>query len=144
MISLSSDIHSCNVIELSKIHNRAGNITIIQNSEWQLFDIKRAYYLYDVPGGSERGGHAHKELYQLVVAASGSFDIILDDGRHKKIIELNRPYYGLLIVPGIWREVVNFSSGAICLVLASEKYNANDYIRDYTLFKEFKESLNAD
>lgn len=144
MISLSSDIHNCNVIELSKIHNRAGNITVFQNSEWQLFDIKRAYYLYDVPGGSERGGHAHKELYQLVVAASGSFDIILDDGRHKKIIELNRPYYGLLIVPGIWREVVDFSSGAICLVLASEKYNANDYIRDYTLFKEFKESLNAD
>lgn len=144
MISLSSDIHNCNVIELSKIHNRAGNITIIQSSEWQLFDIKRAYYLYDIPGGSERGGHAHKELYQLVVAASGSFDIIIDDGRHKKIIELNRPYYGLLIVPGIWREVVDFSSGAICLVLASAKYNADDYIRDYKLFKEFKESLNAD
>ena len=144
MISLSSDIHNCNIIELAKNHNRAGNITIIQNSEWQLFDVKRAYYLYDVPGGSERGGHAHKELYQLVVAASGSFDIILDDGRHKKIIELNRPNFGLLIVPGIWREVVNFSSGAICLVLASAKYNADDYIRDYTLFKEFKDSLNAD
>lgn len=144
MISLSSDIHSCNVIELSKIHNRAGNITVFQNSDWQLFDVKRAYYLYDVPGGSERGGHAHKKLYQLVVAASGSFDIILDDGRHKKIIELNRPYYGLLVVPGIWREIVNFSSGAICLVLASEKYDANDYIRDYDHFKEFKSSLNAD
>ena len=144
MISLSSDIHNCNIIELAKNHNRAGNITIIQNSEWQLFDVKRAYYLYDVPGGSERGGHAHKDLYQLVVAASGSFDIIIDDGRHKKIIELNRPNFGLLIVPGIWREVVNFSSGAICLVLASAKYNANDYIRDYTLFKEFKEGLNAD
>jgi dTDP-4-dehydrorhamnose 3,5-epimerase-like enzyme len=144
MISLAADIHNCNVIEFSKIHNRAGNITVFQNSEWQLFDIKRAYYLYDVPGGSERGGHAHKELYQLVIAASGSFDIIVDDGRHKKIIELNRPYFGLLIVPGIWREVINFSSGAICLVLASEKYNPNDYIRDYTSFKKFKESLNAD
>ena len=143
MISLSSDIHNCNVIELSKIHNPAGNITVFQNNEWQLFDVKRAYYLYDVPGGSERGGHAHKELYQLVVAASGSFEIVIDDGRHKKIIQLNRPYYGLLIVPGIWREIVNFSSGAICLVLASEKFNANDYIRDYTLFKEFKGSLNV-
>lgn len=138
MISVSADIHNCNVIELSKIHNRAGNITVFQNSEWQLFDIKRAYYLYDVPGGSERGGHAHKELFQLVIAASGSFDVIVDDGRHKKIIELNRPYFGLLIVPGIWREVINFSSGAICLVLASEKYNPNDYIRDYTIFKNLK------
>ena len=135
---LVSDIHSCNVVELTKIHNPAGNITIIQNGEREPFNIKRVYYLYDVPGGSERGGHAHKALYQLIVAASGSFDVILDDARNKKIIQLNRPYFGLLVVPGIWREIVNFSSGAICLVLASEKYIEEDYIRDYLDFKKFK------
>jgi hypothetical protein len=89
-----SDIHSCYVVEMMKIHNPAGNITIIQNGVHQPFDIKRVYYLYDVPGGSERGGHAHKALYQLIVAASGSFDVILDDGRIKKIIQLNRPNFG--------------------------------------------------
>ena len=138
MISFVSDVHSCNVLELSKIHNPAGNITIIQNGGRQPFDVKRIYYLYDVPGGSERGGHAHKALYQLIVAASGSFDIILDDGRNKKIIELNRPNFGLLVVPGIWREIVNFSSGAICLVLASEKFTEEDYIRTYADFKNMK------
>lgn len=131
MNNLVSDIHGCNVVELTKIHRPEGNITIIQNGSHQPFDVKRVYYLYDVPGGSERGGHAHKELYQLIVAASGSFDVILDDGRNKKIIQLNRPYFGLLVVPGIWREIVNFSSGAICLVLASRKYGPEDYIRDY-------------
>ena len=138
MKSLISDIHSCNVMELSKIHNRAGNITIIQNGARQPFDVKRVYYLYDVPGGSERGGHAHKELYQLIIAASGSFDVIIDDGRNKKVIQLNRPNFGLLIVPGIWRELINFSSGAICLVLASEKYSETDYIRDYSNFISYK------
>lgn len=133
-----SDIHNCNVVELTKIHNPAGNITIIQNGGHQPFDVKRVYYLYDVPGGAERGGHAHKSLYQLIVAASGSFDVILDDGINKKIVELNRPYYGLLVVPGIWREIVNFSSGAICLVLASSKYEKEDYIRDYKEFQKFK------
>lgn len=138
MIKLLSDIHSCNVVELTKIHNRSGNITIIQNGDHQPFCIRRIYYLYDVPGGSERGGHAHKSLHQLIVAASGAFDVIIDDGHNKKIIQLNRPYYGLLIVPGIWREIVNFSSGAICLVLASEKYNATDYVRDYSEFIRWK------
>ena len=138
MINLVSDIHNCNVVELTKIHNPAGNITIIQNGGREPFNIKRVYYLYDVPGGSERGGHAHKALYQLIVAASGSFDVILDDARNKKIIQLNRPYFGLLVVPGIWREIVNFSSGAICLVLASEKYLEEDYIRDYPDFQKFK------
>jgi hypothetical protein len=133
-----SDIYSCNVLELTKIHNLAGNITIIQNGKHQPFNIKRVYYLYDVPGGSERGGHAHKALHQLIVAASGSFDIILDDGKNKKIIQLNRPYFGLLVVPGIWREIVNFSSGAICLVLASLKYDKSDYIRDYSDFQKYK------
>ena len=138
MNNFVSDIHSCNVLELIKIHNPAGNITIIQNDKHQPFNIKRVYYLYDVPGGSERGGHAHRELFQLIVAASGSFDVILDDGCNKKIIQLNRPYFGLLVVPGIWREIVNFSSGAICLVLASAKYEREDYIREYSDFKKFK------
>jgi dTDP-4-dehydrorhamnose 3,5-epimerase-like enzyme len=139
-----TDIHNCNVVELTKIHNRAGNITIIQNREDQPFKIKRIYYLYDVPGGSERGGHAHKKLYQLIVAAGGSFDVILDDGKNKKIVQMNRPYYGLLVVPGIWREIVNFSSGAICLVLASEKYTEDDYVRNYSDFKEMKNVKDAD
>jgi dTDP-4-dehydrorhamnose 3,5-epimerase-like enzyme len=138
MKKLVSDIHNCNVMELSKIHNPAGNITVVQNGELQLFDVRRIYYLYDVPGGSERGGHAHKELYQLIIAASGSFDVIIDDGQKKKIVHLNRPYYGLYIVPGIWREIVNFSSGAICLVLASHKYSESDYIREYSKFLSFK------
>ncbi|MCK5691825.1 MAG: WxcM-like domain-containing protein [Bacteroidales bacterium] len=133
-----SDIHNCNVVEMEKNHNPAGNITVYQNGTSQPFDVKRVYYLYDVPGGSERGGHAHMELHQLIVAASGSFDVILDDGRNKKIIQLNRPYFGLLVVPGIWREIVNFSSGAICLVLASEKYNPHDYLRDHDEFLKWK------
>lgn len=139
MIRQVSDIHNCNVVELTRIHNPAGNITIIQNSIHQPFIVRRVYYLYDVPGGSERGGHAHKKLYQLIVAASGSFDVILDDRRNKKIIQLNRPYFGLLVIPGIWREIVNFSSGAICLVLASDKYDPEDYIRDYTDFQKYKD-----
>jgi len=143
MTGYAPDIYNCNVVELTKIHNRAGNITIVQNGDTQPFDIRRVYYLYDVPGGSERGGHAHKALRQMIVAASGAFEVILDDGVNRKIVQLNRPYYGLLIVPGIWREIVNFSSGAICLVLASEKYDANDYIRDYDVFKQMKSIANA-
>jgi len=138
MKSLTSDIHNCNVVEMEKNHNPAGNITVYQNGAPNPFDVKRIYYLYDVPGGSERGGHAHRELHQLIVAASGSFDVIIDDGRNKKIIQLNRPYYGLLVVPGIWREIVNFSSGAICLVLASDKYSEEDYIREYSEFTVWK------
>ena len=133
MTDLQQDIYNCNVVELPKIHNRAGNITVVQNGPPLPFDVRRVYYLYDVPGGSERGGHAHKALHQLIVAVSGAFDVILDDGVNKKIIQLNRPYYGLLIVPGIWRELVNFSSGAVCLVLASDKFNPDDYIRDYSV-----------
>jgi dTDP-4-dehydrorhamnose 3,5-epimerase-like enzyme len=144
MKSITSDIHNCNVVEMEKNHNPAGNITVYQNGSPMPFDVKRIYYLYDVPGGSERGGHAHKELRQLIVAASGSFDVIVDDGRNKKIIQLNRPYYGLLVVPGIWREIVNFSSGAICLVLASDKYKEDDYIREYSEFKALKKSVDVD
>lgn len=143
MNRIVSDIHNCNVIELIKIHNQSGNITVIQNGPNQPFIVKRVYYLYDVPSGSERGGHAHKALFQLIVAASGSFDVILDDGRNKKIIQLNRPNYGLLVIPGIWREIVNFSSGAICLVLASDKYTEDDYIRKYSDFLTIKNSFDA-
>ncbi len=138
MADFMQGIHNCNVMELPKIHNRSGNITFVQNGLHMPFEVKRVYYLYDVPGGSERGGHAHKALYQLIVAASGAFDVILDDGVFKKIVQLNSPYYGLLLIPGIWRELVNFSSGAVCLVLASEKYNPDDYIRDYSVFKKFR------
>jgi len=144
MIEYVSDIHNCNVIELTRIHNRAGNITVVQNGDRQPFNVRRVYYLYDVPGGAERGGHAHRSLFQLVVAAGGSFDVILDDGNNKKIVPLNRPYYGLLVVPGIWRELVNFSSGAVCLVLASEKFDPEDYIRDYQEFISFKNDFHAE
>ena len=144
MDSIASDIFSCNVVELNKINNPAGNITIVQNDHDLPFNVRRIYYLYDVPSGSDRGGHAHKNLYQLVIAVSGSFDVILDDGSKKKIVQLNRPNYGLLVVPGIWRELVNFSSGAICLVLASQKYTEDDYIRDYSKFREMKNLNNVD
>ncbi|MGI6311104.1 MAG: sugar 3,4-ketoisomerase [Bacteroidales bacterium] len=130
-------------MELSKIHNPSGNITIVQSDSDLPFRVKRVYYLYDVPGGSERGGHAHKALQQLIVAASGSFDVILDDGFMKKTVHLNRPNYGLMVVPGIWREIINFSSGAICLVLASERYDPSDYIRNYQEFIELKKQLNV-
>ena len=141
MSRLMSDIYNCSVIELPKIHNMSGNITIIQNGGQHPFDVRRVYYLYDVPGGSERGGHAHKNLEQLIIAASGSFDVVLDDGRNKKVVELNRPYYALYVMPGIWREIINFSSGAICLVLASEKYDPEDYIKDHQEFMKFREEM---
>jgi hypothetical protein len=137
MITKSS-IYDCCIIELNKVHNRSGNITVIEGNRDIPFGVERIYYLYDVPGGAERGGHAHKDLQQLIVAASGCFDVVLDDGKNRKVVELNRPYYGLNIVPGIWREIINFSSGAICLVLASHKYDKEDYIRDYNQFIIFK------
>ena len=124
-------IYNCCVVELNKIHNRSGNLTSLEGNKDIPFDVRRIYYLYDVPGGAERGGHAHIVLHQLIIAASGSFDVVLDDGKNRKVVQLNRPYFGLYVVPGIWRELINFSSGAICLVLASEKYDAADYIRDY-------------
>jgi hypothetical protein len=135
---IESTIYNCSVIELNRIHKRSGNITVVENLLQIPFEVKRVYYLYDVPGGGERGGHAHKELKQLIVAASGCFDVVLNDGKNKKVVELNRPYYGLYVVPGIWRELINFSSGAICLVLASEKYYKEDYLRDYSDFLEWK------
>ena len=133
-----TSVYDCVVLPLSTIHNRAGNITILEGQTNVPFDIRRVYYLYDIPGGESRGGHAHKELYQVIVAAGGSFDVLLDDGENKKVVTLNRPYYGLLVVPGIWRELLEFSSGANCLVLASHTYDAADYIREYDDFLKFK------
>jgi hypothetical protein len=135
---MSSSIYDCVVLPLNKVHNRAGNITIVEGQKNVPFDIKRIYYLYDIPSGEVRGGHAHKELHQLIVAASGSFDVLLDDGTNKKIVTLNRPDYGLLIVPGIWRELFEFSSGSICMVLSSHKYDENDYLREYENFMNYK------
>ena len=134
---MNNSVYDCVILPLSKIHNRAGNITIVEGQKDAPFAVRRIYYLYDIPGGEDRGGHAHKELYQLIVAASGSFNVMLDDGENKKIVMLNRPDYGLMVVPGIWRELFEFSSGAICLVLASQKYDNEDYIRDYAEFNEY-------
>lgn len=135
---IKSSVYDCQVISLNKINNPAGNITIVEAEKNVPFKLSRIYYLYDIPGGESRGGHAHKELYQLIVAASGSFEVLLDDGINKKIVRLNRPNYGLMVVPGIWRELFEFSSGAICMVLASDKYNEEDYIREYATFLEKK------
>ena len=127
------------MIELDRHHSdRKGNISVVQNGETIPFDVKRVYYLYDVPGGESRGAHAHKELSQLIIAASGSFRVTLDDGNVKRSFVLNRPYQALYIQPGIWRDVDDFSSGAVCMVLASEKYDAADYIRDYKEFIDYR------
>jgi hypothetical protein len=132
-------VYDCTMIELDKHHSdRKGNITVVENNDTIPFGIKRTYYLYDVPGGESRGGHAHKELSQLIIAASGSFTVTLDDGNVKRTFLLNRPYQGLYIVPGIWRTLDDFSSGAVCLVLASHGYDEKDYIRDYHKFIEYK------
>jgi len=133
-----SSVYDCHVLPLNKISNPAGNITIVEGEQNIPFNIRRIYYLYDIPGGESRGGHAHKELYQLIIAAGGSFDVLLDDGNNKKIVKLNRPNFGLFVVPGIWRELFEFSSGSVCLVLASHKYDENDYLREYNNFKEYK------
>lgn len=127
-------LEECRLIELPKIHNPQGNLTFVENSEHIPFDIKRVYYVYDVPGGAERGGHAHKDLHQLIIAMSGSFDITLDDGKNKKTFHLARSYYGLYVCPMIWREIDNFSSGSVLMVLASNKYTEDDYYREYDDF----------
>jgi hypothetical protein len=125
------DIERCKIIDLPKITDPRGNLTFVEPDRHIPFDVQRVYYLYDVPGGAERGGHAHKELHQLIIAMSGSFDVILDDGVKKQRFHLNRSYYGLYVCPMIWRELDNFSSGSVCLVLASNRYDENDYYRSY-------------
>ena len=136
---MKSTINDCTIIEVPKNSNRAGNISIVEGLKDIPFEAKRVFYLYDIPAGEARGAHAHKECHQFLIAASGSFEVELDDGENKKTISLNRPFYGLHIPPGIWAHELNFSSGAICLVLASEKFKASDYLRDYTEFKSFKD-----
>lgn len=133
-----SSVYDCTMVQLSKHHRPQGNITVVENGDTVPFDVKRIYYLYDVPGGEERGAHAHKKLSQLIVAASGSFSVTLTDGKVKRTFLLNRPYQGLYVVPGIWRTLDDFSSGSVCLVLASETYQKEDYIRDYKDFLKFK------
>ena len=130
-------IFDCSIIHLPRVHNRVGNITSVENMKNIPFETKRIYYLYDIPGGESRGGHGHKEMESLIIALSGSFDVTVDDGINKKTIQLNRPYLGLNVKPGMWRDISNFSSGSVLLVLASHLYSEDDYIRDYDTFKEF-------
>lgn len=127
-------LNDCKLIDLPKISDPRGNLSFIEGGRHIPFDIKRVYYLYDVPGGSDRGSHAHKTLHQFIVAMSGSFDVVLDDGKEKKRFHLNRSYNGLYVSPMMWRDLDNFSSGAVCMVLASAHYNEADYIRDYSEF----------
>lgn len=133
-------VYECSIIELPRLQNRAGNITPVTNSREIPFDIKRIFYIYDIPGGEDRGAHAHRVCHQFLIAASGSFEIELNDGIAKRTVMLNRPYFGLHIPPGIWAAEKSFSSGAICLVLASEGYDEGDYIRKYDEFSTWESS----
>ena len=130
-------VFECSVIDLGKINFPEGNLTVIENNSLFPFEVKRVFYLYDIAGGESRGAHAHKECHQFLIAASGSFEVELDDGTYKMQVFLNRPNIGLHIPPGVWASEVNFSSGAICLVLASQNYNEQDYIRTYQDFIKY-------
>lgn len=131
-----ANVYDCSLIELPRITSSSGSLTPVHGGITLPFQIERVYYLYDIPGGETRGGHAHRELYQLVVAASGSFDILLDDGINRRVVHLNQPYFGLYLTNMIWRELLNFSSGGICLVLASAHYDEADYFREYGEFQK--------
>ncbi len=135
-----SRIDKCKIIDLPKIHDPRGNLTFIEGTKHIPFDIKRVYFLYDVPGGAERGGHAHKDLHQIIIAIAGSFDVVINDGSNTQRFHLNRSYFGLYVCPMIWRELDNFSSGSVCLVLASDYFSEADYIRDFTQFDSIKKS----
>jgi hypothetical protein len=130
-------VFDCSIIEIGKIENRAGNISVIENDGRLPFAIKRIFYLYDIPGGESRGAHAHKACHQFLIAASGAFEVLLDDGRTKRLVQLNRPYLGLHVPPGIWASEINFSSGSICMVMTSELYDEKDYLRSYEDFMQF-------
>ena len=134
----STTVFDCTILTLPKINTPGGNITAINNGLEIPFAVRRVYYLYDVPGGESRGGHGHKALQQVIIAASGSFEVQVDDGKTKRTFALNRPYVGVHLPPGLWRELSNFSSGAICLVLASQEYDVNDYLYHYEEFLEWK------
>ena len=129
-------IENCKVINLPKISDPRGNLSFIEGGIHIPFSIERVYYLYDVPGGADRGSHAHKNLHQFIVAMSGSFDVLLKDGKESKRFHLNRSHYGLYVCPMMWRDLDNFSSGSVCMVLASARYDEADYIRDYDQFLE--------
>lgn len=136
------NVFDCSIIELDKHHSdRKGNLSVVENGNTLPFDVKRVYYIYDVPGGESRGAHAHRDLHQLIVAASGSFRVTLDDGHIKRTFFLNRPYQGLYVKPGMWRVLDDFSSGSVCMVLASDVYSEEDYIRDYNTFLSFRDCL---
>lgn len=134
-------VFDCSLIYLPRIQNRAGNLTAVHGNKEIPFPIKRVFYLYDIPGGESRGAHSHKECHQFLIAASGAFEVLLDDGATKRLVQLNRPYIGLHITPGIWASEINFSSGAICLVFASHTFDLEDYIRDYSEFAAYRKSL---
>lgn len=138
----STSVEDCKIINLDRIHFRAGNITPLEGQKDLPFSFERIFYLYDIPGGESRGAHAHKECHQFLVSASGAFEVRVNDGKEEKIFYLNRPYYGLHIPPGIWASELNFSSGSICLVLASHKYDEDDYIRDMKDFRRYKDRAN--
>jgi len=136
----NATIHDCKIIDLQRIEFRAGNVTPVTNYKEIPFEVKRIFYIYDIPGGKDRGAHAHKECHQFLVSASGAFSVELNDAKKIKVIHLNQPYYGLYIPPGIWAAEKGFSSGSVCLVLASEIYIESDYIRNYQDFIHFKQS----
>ena len=129
-------LDKCGIIELPKIIDARGNLSFVQSFDLIPFAINRVYFVYDVPGGTERGGHAHKKLHQLIIPVSGSFDVVLREGDSQKVFSLNAPFRGLYLAPMVWRDLKNFSSGAVCLVLASERYDEEDYIRDFSMFLE--------
>ena len=133
-------IHDTVLLDISKIHDTRGNLSVVQGNDIP-FEMKRVYYLYDVPSGARRGGHSHKDQQELLVALSGSFDVILHDGNEKKTVTLNKPNVGLFIINGIWRELENFSSGAVCLVIASDVFDEADYIRDFEDYKLSKDGI---
>lgn len=135
---ITGSVYDCSIIELNRIEYQSGNITPVYNNVDVPFSVQRVFYTYDIPGGEARGAHAHKECHQFLVSVSGSFEVVLDDGRNQRTVLLNRPFIGLHIPPGIWALEQGFSSGAVCLVLASEKYDEADYIRDYKDFLEWK------
>lgn len=138
---MSLTLKDCRVIDLPKIADPRGNLTFVESDRHVPFEIRRVYYLYDVPGGAARGGHAHKALHQLIIAMSGSFDVLLDDGRDKQRFHLNRSYFGLYVCPMIWRELDNFSSGSVCMVLASNLYDEKDYYRSYGKYLQARRSV---
>lgn len=138
---ITTSVFDCTLLHLPKVGDRNGNITFVSNLSEVPFEVQRIFFLYDIPGGESRGAHAHISCHQFLIATSGAFEVLLDDGKVQRLIQLNRPYLGLHIPPGIWASEINFSSGAICLVLTSNSYDESDYIRDYQKFKKFKTAI---